>query len=68
MIRLKPEIKDDELLVKVAYVGICGTDMHIVKDEYEANMPVILGHEFSGIVETVGKDAADFSRATTWSR
>lgn len=55
-----PEIKDDELLVRVAYTGICGTDMHIVSDEYPAKMPVIMGHEFSGVVEKTGRDAAGF--------
>ncbi|GAA5887054.1 hypothetical protein JCM6882_009432 [Rhodosporidiobolus microsporus] len=62
-----PTPKDGEVLVKVAWCGICGTDLH----EYEAGpilcpskdtphpitgctLPVCLGHEFSGIVETVG--------------
>ena len=56
-----PLITDDELLVRVEYSGICGTDMHIVRDEYKANMPVTMGHEFSGVVEKTGKDVKGFS-------
>lgn len=51
-----PEPAADEIRVKVVYVGICGTDMHIIDDEYAANMPVTMGHEFSGIVDSVGAD------------
>lgn len=49
-----PEIRNDEVLVKVAFAGICGTDMHVMRDEYDANLPVIMGHEFSGTVERAG--------------
>ena len=51
----------DEIRIKVAYVGICGTDMHIIGDEYAANMPVTMGHEYSGIVDAVGADVKDFA-------
>ena len=50
----------DEIRVKVAYVGICGTDMHIMGDEYAANMPVTMGHEFTGIVDAVGAEVTDY--------
>lgn len=50
----------DEIRIKVAYVGICGTDMHIIGDEYPANMPVTMGHEYSGVVDVVGRDVTDF--------
>ena len=49
-----------ELKIKVHAAGICGTDLHIVKDEYPSNMPVVLGHEFSGIVAAVGSEVANF--------
>ena len=55
-----PEPESDEIRVKVAYVGICGTDMHIIEDEYQANMPVTIGHEFSGIVDAVGTDVTGY--------
>lgn len=55
-----PEPKADEIRVRVAYVGICGTDMHIISDEYPVNMPVTIGHEYSGVVDKVGSDVLDF--------
>ena len=51
----KPGIK--ECLVKVLACGICGTDRHIYHGEYPAAKPVILGHEFGGVVEDVGPDS-----------
>lgn len=57
----KPEPKDHELLVKVMAAGICGTDIHLMNDEYHCYPPVILGHEYTGIVEKVGKNVRGFS-------
>ena len=51
---------DDELLVKIISVGICGTDIHILKDEYPCNMPVVLGHEYTGIIEQFGNSVTNF--------
>ncbi|MGN0353697.1 MAG: NAD(P)-dependent alcohol dehydrogenase [Muricoprocola sp.] len=55
-----PVPKDDEVLVKVEYVGVCGSDLHY----YEAGgiganivkPPFVLGHEAGGVVVEVGKD------------
>ncbi len=53
-----PEIRPDEVLVEVKRAGICGTDLHIYKwDEWsEARVkpPLVLGHEFAGVVAAVG--------------
>ena len=56
----KPSPRPDELLVKIHAGGICGTDMHIFYDEYEAFCPVVLGHEYSGIVEETGSEVKNF--------
>jgi L-iditol 2-dehydrogenase len=56
-----PSPKSDELLVKVHATGVCGTDLHIVKDEYPSNYPVIMGHEFSGEVSRVGSAVTAFA-------
>ncbi|MEA4853027.1 MAG: zinc-binding dehydrogenase [Christensenella sp.] len=56
----KPSAGEGELLVKVYAGGICGTDIHILNDEYEANYPVVMGHEYSGTVEEVGKNVKGF--------
>ena len=53
-----PEINDDELLVKVMASGICGTD---VLEWYRIKKaPIVLGHEFSGIIEKAGKNVKNF--------
>jgi L-iditol 2-dehydrogenase len=53
----RPQIKEDEVLVEVRFVGICGSDIHIYHNEvtYAVLPPLILGHEFSGIVVEKGK-------------
>jgi len=52
-----PVPKDQEVLVKVIYTGICGTDIHGFKGEYDRlKTPLVLGHEFSGVVEAVGEN------------
>lgn len=50
-----PEVKNDLVKIKVSYTGICGTDIHAFTGEYRnSKTPVVLGHEFSGIVVEVG--------------
>ena len=49
----EPVLGASDLLIEVAVVGICGSDIHIWRDEKEHRRPVTLGHEFSG--EVVGK-------------
>lgn len=52
----------DEVLVKNYSCGICGTDVHIYHGEEGSaavEPPVVLGHEFSGIVESVGAAVVD---------
>ncbi len=48
----------DDILIKVAKTGICGTDLHIWKwDKWAEStipVPMVVGHEFSGIVAEVG--------------
>jgi S-(hydroxymethyl)glutathione dehydrogenase/alcohol dehydrogenase len=45
-----------EVLVRMAAVGICGTDLHMVKGEWRRPTPMVLGHEGAGVVEAVGAD------------
>lgn len=49
-----PELKEHEVLVKVAYCGICGSDLPRFFDGAVHSFPQILGHEFSGTVVEVG--------------
>ena len=43
---------DGEILLNVDVCGICGTDVHIVEGTSRSSPPVILGHEFTGTVES----------------
>jgi threonine dehydrogenase-like Zn-dependent dehydrogenase len=53
-----PEIGDGEVLIKVKTTGICGTDWSIFTGKYSADkLPLIPGHEFSGVIAAVGKAA-----------
>jgi L-iditol 2-dehydrogenase len=50
-----PTIRAGEVLIDVRACGICGTDLHIYHDEFPYWPPVILGHEFSGVIRDVGE-------------
>ena len=53
----QPSVYDDMVKIKVAYTGICGTDIHTFKGEYaNAKIPIVLGHEFSGEVVEIGPE------------
>ena len=56
----KPVPGPDEVLIKVAASGFCGSDIHILRGGHVQKYPVIPGHEFSGVVEAVGKDVVHF--------
>jgi L-iditol 2-dehydrogenase len=51
-----PQINDDEVLFEVKAVSVCGSDLHQWHgtQSWQVNYPVILGHEFSGVVAKVG--------------
>jgi len=49
-----PEPGPNDVLLRVAACGICGTDRHIMHGEFTAVPPVIIGHECSGEVLSVG--------------
>ncbi|MFB9867448.1 Zn-dependent oxidoreductase [Vreelandella sulfidaeris] len=53
-----PTAAAGEVLVRVAFAGICGSDMHIIHgDNAFVRFPRITGHEFAGVVEAVGEKA-----------
>lgn len=56
-----PEITDDEVLIKIKYCGICGSDWSIYKGKYAKDkLPLITGHEFWGTIEQAGKNVKGF--------
>lgn len=54
--------KGDEIGVRIAYCGICGTDMHVYHGNMDARVGFnrVLGHEMSGVVAHLGPDAKGF--------
>ena len=50
-----PQIKEDEILVRVEGCGICGTDVHEYKRDPFGLIPVVLGHEGTGTIVAMGK-------------
>lgn len=60
----KPELKRDEVLIKIRKTAICGTDLHIYKwDEWAQKtvpVPMHVGHEFVGDVIACGEDVKGF--------
>jgi L-iditol 2-dehydrogenase len=55
-----PVLQADQVLVQVAAVGVCGSDVHYYQHgkigPYEVKEPLILGHELSGVITAVGSD------------
>ncbi|MHB1356723.1 MAG: zinc-dependent alcohol dehydrogenase family protein [Anaerolineae bacterium] len=49
-----PTVGSNQVLVKVAACGICGTDRHIFHGEFDTVPPVVIGHEYAGQVVEVG--------------
>lgn len=59
----KPKCKPGELLIKVNYGCICGSDQHVHKGEFHprTSIPMIMGHEFGGVIEEVGEDVTGWT-------
>jgi threonine 3-dehydrogenase len=59
-----PELSIDDVLIRVERTGICGTDLHIYEWDAWAQktipVPMIVGHEFVGVIESVGSNVRDF--------
>ncbi|MFA4924699.1 MAG: zinc-dependent alcohol dehydrogenase family protein [Ignavibacteriaceae bacterium] len=54
-------LEKNELLIKVACCGVCGTDKHIYEGQSPSSIPVILGHEYSGIIIEKGDSDSKFN-------
>jgi threonine dehydrogenase-like Zn-dependent dehydrogenase len=52
--RPRPDAGPGHALLRVAACGLCGTDLHIFHGRFDADFPVVPGHEFSGEVVAVG--------------
>jgi scyllo-inosose 3-dehydrogenase len=64
-----PSPRSDEVVIGVRACGICGSDFHFVETDADGYMlypglvraPVVIGHEFAGVVEVVGPEVRDFA-------
>ncbi|MGN6267458.1 MAG: zinc-binding dehydrogenase [Ginsengibacter sp.] len=58
----KPEIGEEDVLLEVANVGVCGSDLHqwTADHSWPVNYPVVLGHEFGGHIVELG------AKVTKW--
>ena len=58
-----PKIGKNDVLVEVAYIGVCGTDPHMHKNisAFSFERPFILGHEFAGTIAETGSEVAGYS-------
>ena len=59
----RPPIGPEDVLLEVGAVGVCGSDLHqwTADHSWPVNYPVILGHEFAGVIAETG------ARATGWN-
>jgi threonine 3-dehydrogenase len=61
----KPGIGPNDLLIRVHYTSICGTDLHIVEWDAWAQrtikVPLVVGHEFMGHITEVGSEVSGFA-------
>ncbi|MDP2958130.1 MAG: alcohol dehydrogenase catalytic domain-containing protein, partial [Longimicrobiales bacterium] len=61
----RPEVRPGEVLVRVQAVGVCGSDLHYYLDgrigDTVAEQPLVLGHEFAGVIEEVGPGVTGLS-------
>lgn len=57
-----PEINDNQVLVKVMKIGVCGSDIHVYHGKHPfTSYPVTQGHEVSGEIVSLGKDVTGFT-------
>lgn len=54
-----PTPSSTEVVVEVAAVGICGTDLHIFEGEFAPTFPIVPGHEMTGTIVAIGKDVTE---------
>jgi alcohol dehydrogenase/L-iditol 2-dehydrogenase len=60
----KPKIGPEEVLLEVAAVSVCGSDLHMWESTHSwpMNYPVVLGHEFGGVIAEVGERVGGWKR------
>ena len=56
-----PEVKENQVLVKIMNIGVCGSDIHVYHGKHPfTKYPVTQGHEVSGEITKLGKNVTEF--------
>ena len=56
-----PEINNNEVLLKIKRIGVCGSDIHVYHGKHPfTSYPIVQGHEYSAIIEKVGADVIKY--------
>ncbi len=48
------QVKDTDVLVRIKAAGLCHTDLEVIEGQLKTPLPIVLGHEAAGVVESVG--------------
>ena len=64
----KPVPAAGEVCIRIAYCGICGTDMHVFHGNMDGRVGFerVIGHEMSGTIDSIGADVPIFSQVSVW--
>jgi S-(hydroxymethyl)glutathione dehydrogenase / alcohol dehydrogenase len=54
--------REGEVLVKIAACGVCASDLHVVEGDLPEPLPLVPGHEASGVVEEIGPGVASLEK------
>lgn len=69
-----PQVKDNEVLAKIAYAGFCAADIELLTGEMvhikngNTKYPIIPGHEWSGTIVAAGRDVRSTIRSNKASQ
>ena len=56
------ELRSDDVLIDIAYAGICHSDIHTVREEWgPCIFPIVTGHEIAGVVREIGSEVTKFA-------
>jgi L-iditol 2-dehydrogenase len=62
----RPPVADDEVLIEVKRIGVCGSDIHVYHGMHPyTGYPVVQGHEVSGVIADKGSEVHDFAVGET---
>lgn len=60
----EPVLETGHALIRVHHVALCGTDHAIWDDDYPSELPLVQGHEFVGVIETIDAQASELTAGT----